>query len=104
MFETGNVRANECYSLRQVRRHNRDIFSVFFSMKVYCVFSLESPHRCDSIEYTQYSISNIKKNDPKLSQICRYGLFSKVLKNEFVTTVVNEASVFEPLKFYCMLH
>ena len=29
------------------------------------------------------------------------GLFSKGLKNEFETDVVNEPSVFEPLKFYC---
>ena len=43
VFEAGVVRANECYSLRQLRRHNKDIFSIFFSMKVYCVFSLESP-------------------------------------------------------------
>ena len=27
--------------------------------------------------------------------------FSKELKNEFETAVVNEPSVFEPLKFYC---
>ena len=27
--------------------------------------------------------------------------FSKGLKNEFETAVVNEPSVFEPLKFYC---
>ena len=38
----------------------------------------------------------------KLSHICRYGLFSKGLKNEFETAVVNEPSVFEPLKFYCI--
>ena len=25
----------------------RDIFSIFFNMKVYCVFILESPHRGD---------------------------------------------------------
>ena len=29
------------------------------------------------------------------------GLFSYGLKNEFETAVVNEPSVFEPLKFYC---
>ena len=29
------------------------------------------------------------------------GLFSKGLKNEFETAVVNEPSVFEPSKFYC---
>ena len=30
------------------------------------------------------------------------GLFSKGLKNEFETAVVNDPSVFEPLKFYFM--
>ena len=29
------------------------------------------------------------------------GFISKGLKNEFETAVVNEPSVFEPLKFYC---
>ena len=38
-----------------------DIFSFFFNMKVYCVFSLDSPHRGDSNEFTQYTIINIKK-------------------------------------------
>ena len=28
-----------------------DIFSILFNMKLYCVFSLESPHRGDSNEY-----------------------------------------------------
>ena len=36
-----------------------DIFSIFFNMKVFCVFSLESPHRGDSNEYTQYTIFNV---------------------------------------------
>ena len=60
MFETGVVRANECYSKRQARWHNRDIYSIFFILKVCCVFSLESPHRGDSNEYIQYTIFNIK--------------------------------------------
>ena len=29
------------------------------------------------------------------------GVFSWGLKNEFETSMVNESSVFEPLKFYC---
>ena len=29
--------------------------------------------------------------------------FPKGLKNEFETAMVNEPSVFEPLKFYCIL-
>ena len=68
------------------------------------MFSLEWPHRGDSNEYSQYTIFNMnKKKHPKLSKICSYGLFfSKGLKNEFETAVVNEPSVFEPLKFYCI--
>ena len=66
------------------------------------MFSLESPHRGDSNEYTQYTIFNIKKkitlNYPNSAPI---GFFSKGLKKEFETVVVNEPSVFEPLKFYC---
>ena len=72
-----------------------DIFSILFNMKVCCVFSLESPHRGDSNEHTQYTIFNINKkiilrypksaaiytiyhfqykqeNHPKISQICSY--------------------------------
>ena len=56
-FETGVVRAIENLLQSQVRRHNRDIFSINFNMKVYCVFSLESPQRADSNEYIQYTIS-----------------------------------------------
>ena len=56
--------------MHQVRRHNRDIFSVVYNMKVPCVFSLESPHRGNSNEYTQYTTFSIKKekitlNSPK---------------------------------------
>ena len=67
------------------------------------MFSLESPQRGDSNEYTHYSIFQYKKeNIPKLSQICNYGICSKGLKNEFETAVVNEPSEFEPSKFYCI--
>ena len=48
------------------------------------------------------SFLNIKKeNHPKSSQVCNYRICSKGPKNEFKTAVVNEPSVFEPLKFYC---
>ena len=90
--------------IAQVRRHNRYIYSIFFNMNVCCVFSLESPHRGDSNEYTQYTIFQYKKeNDPNFYQICSCGSFSKELKIEFETAVVNEPSVFEPLNFYCIL-
>ena len=61
-----------------------DIFSILFNMKVCCVFSLESPHRGDSNEYTQYTIFNIKtENNPKLSQICSYGFLFKWTPERF---------------------
>ena len=67
-----------------------------------CVL-LESPHRGDSNEYKQYTIFNIllkiTLNYPKSSAM---GFYSKGLKNEFETAVVNGPSVFEPLKFYCI--
>ena len=72
-------------------------------MKVNCVFSLESPHRGDSNKYTKYTTFNIKKKVtlyyPKSAAM---GFFSKGLENEFETAAVNESSVFEPLKFYCI--
>ena len=42
-----------------------DIFSIFFNMKVCCVFSLESPHGGDSYEHYQYK----NETHPKLFQI-----------------------------------
>ena len=42
---------------------NRDIFSIFFNMEECCVFSLESPHRSYSNEYTQYTIFNTRQED-----------------------------------------
>ena len=66
------------------------------------MFSLESPQGGDSNEYTQYTIFQYEKaNNPKLSQICNYGICSKGPKNEFEPAVVNEPSGFKPLKFYC---
>ena len=44
-----------------------------------------------------HSISFFIKN---VSEICSYGIFSKGLKNEFETAVVNEPSVFEPRKVF----
>ena len=65
------------------------------------MYSFESSQRGDSNEYTQYTISQCKKEiHPKLSQICNYGICSKGPKNELEPAVVNEPSVFEPLKFY----
>ena len=65
------------------------------------MFSLESPNRGDSNEYTKYTMFNIKRKSLLIIPICSYGIFSKGHKNEFETAVVNRPSVFESLKFYC---
>ena len=63
------------------------------------------PYSYPSWSTAQYTILQYKKeNIPKLSQICNYGICSKGLKNEFETAMVNEPSVFEPLKFYCIAY
>ena len=43
-----------------------------------------------------------KKHNLNYPKSAAIGFFSKGLKNEFETAVVNEPSVFEPLKFYCI--
>ena len=79
------------------------IFFNFFDMKVCCIFSLESPHRGDSNEHTQYTIFNMKeKNTLNYPKSAAMGFFSKGPTNKFETAVVNEPSVFEPLNFYCI--
>ena len=56
-----------------------DIFLIFFYMKVCCVFSLESPHRGDSNQYTQQNHFQYKKGNhlkyPNYNNICGYGIF-----------------------------
>ena len=55
-----------------------DIFLIFFNMKVYCVFSLESPHRGDSNENTQYTIFNRKKkNSPNYPKYAAMEFFPR---------------------------
>ena len=68
------------------------------------MFSLESPHRGDFNEYTQYTNFNKKRKiDPNYHKFASVGFFSQGFKNEFETAMVNEPSVFEPLKFYCTI-
>ena len=55
-----------------------DICLIFFDMKVCCVFSLESPHRDDSNENTQYTIFNInKKNTLNYPKSAAEGFFPR---------------------------
>ena len=67
---------------------------------------LHRTHRGDSNENIQHTNINIKTkiilNYPKYNTVCSYGVSSLGLKNEFETAMVNEPSMFEPLKFYCI--
>ena len=75
--------------------------ALILNMKVCCLFSLESPHRGDSNQYTQNTIFNMKKTIAlNYSKSTAMG-FSKELNSEFEIAVVNRPSVFEPLKVYC---
>ena len=72
------------------------MFLIFFNMKVCCVFSLESPHRGDSNEFTQYIIFNmIKKNTLNYPKSAAMGFFSR---DSIMSS--KQPSVFESLKFY----
>ena len=66
-FEAGVVRVSVNHSARSGGIIGL-FFSIFYNVKVHCVFSLESPHRGDSNENAQYTIFNFKKeNHRKLS-------------------------------------
>ena len=55
-----------------------NIFWIFFNMKVCCVFSLESSHRGDSNECTQYTIFNMnKKNTLNCPKSAAMGFFRR---------------------------
>ena len=71
----------------------------FLYLEGICVFSLESPHRGNSNEYTQYTIF---KSPSIIIPNLQLWDFFKGLKNEFKTSMVKEPSVLEPLKVYCM--
>ena len=60
--------------IAQLRRHNWDTLPIFLNMKVFCVFSLDTPHRGDSNECIQYIITD---GLAKLSNICIIGIINK---------------------------
>ena len=72
-------------------------------MTVCCSVSLESPHRGNSNEYTQYTIFNIKKkvtvNYPKSAAM---GLFLGTQERVRNSRGTGERSVFEALNCYCI--
>ena len=84
----------------QARRHNRDIFWIFFNMRVCCVFSLEPPDRGDSNEYTIYSFQYKKENHPNYLKL-QLPDFSQGTQGHVRNSRGNEPSGLKPLKFYC---
>ena len=98
----GDSNENTQYTIYQYEKEKLPKLSQICS---YGIFSRDSRtcSKGDSNENTQYTIYQYEKEKlPKLSQICSYGIFFKGLKNVFERAVVNEPSVFEPLKFYCI--
>ena len=68
------------------------------------MFSLESPRLGASNESTQYTIFNIKmKITQTYPKSAAMGFFPKNSKASSKLPCVNEPSVFEPLKFYCIM-
>ena len=74
MFETRVVRV--LIIAPEPKAKKRYLFN-FLYMKVYCVFSLESPHRGDSNENTKYTIFNIKKNHRNYPKSAAMGFFPR---------------------------
>ena len=90
--------------------------SIFFNIKVCCVFSLESPHRGDSKEYTQHAIINTKKkmtlDYSKYNYVCTYRIFSletreRVRNNRgeraIAVRAIEVLLYMTPIKISCML-
>ena len=71
-------------------------------MKVCCVSSLESPHRGDSSEYTQYIIFSIIKKITLNFPYLQPGNCFQGTQELVETARVNEQSMFKPLKFCCI--
>ena len=59
------------------------------------------PHQGKYAQYTIFNIKYITLNYPEFAAMGYFFSF-KGLKNEFETAVVNEPSLLEPLKVYCM--
>ena len=56
-------------------------FFIFFNMKVCCVFTLESPHRGDSKEYTLHTIFSMNmKNCLNYPKSAAMGFFPRDLR------------------------
>ena len=66
-------------------------------MTICCVEAILMSTHNIPYQYKKKIIRNYLKYN-----VCSYGIFCKGLKNEFEIAVVNELSVFQSLKFYCI--
>ena len=67
-----------------------------------CVLITMTSSRRFYLVYTAYHYHYKKRKSHLIIPNLQLWDFSKGLKNKFETAVVNEPSVFEPLKFYCI--
>ena len=65
------------------------------------MYSLESPYRGDSYEYTQHTFSRLSKRSLNIPNILMFTVMKK--KSRVEIAVVNEPPVLEPSKFQCYL-
>ena len=76
-----------------------EVSFVLSEMTVYCVFSLESPHRGDSNGYTQYTMVNIRKKITLI--IPNLQLWDYVLREEHgLSRIVTHSFLFAPESAY----
>ena len=68
------------------------------------MFSLESPHRGESNEHTQYTIFNIKRKSPLIIPDLPLLDFFQGTQERFRNSCVDEPPVFEPLKVYSIVY
>ena len=78
---------------------------VFILKTVYCVYSLESPHRGDSSENTQHTFM-LKKIKDILIKSPDLALLSTLIGSNYpcLELIFIAPKVFEPLKFDCSAH
>ena len=72
-------------------RHTRDIFSIFFNIKVCCVLLLESPRQGDSNENTQYTVGFQWLEHQWLVY---HGYFEHVLESLTKNTILADITVY----------
>ena len=84
------------------------LFSKCLRAKIYCNMNVHfDPQGCQTLLLKESELLFLPlgswTNNLNYPKSPAMGFFSKGLENEFETAVVNEPSLFEPLKFYCIM-